>query len=199
MGRIIAAAALWTFCLAAGAAGEYELFTYDALGVAFTVPPGYEVDAAPPAESATAAAVRLSWPEGPYADLDALIIRRKAAYANVVIWAGLYQRRLGASDSFEVDGEALKEAELAAAGADDGLRGSYVVGEEEGRRRLEVLFLASAKTFYVVEVSYPDVVESRLAAATQKMLNTFKILPPVEDVLSEGSGSTDAGREPPSE
>jgi len=199
VGRIIAAAAFGMFCLAPGAAGEYELFTYDALGVALTVPPEYEVDAAPPAESATAATVRLSWREGPYAGLDALIIRRKAAYANVVIWAGLYQRRLGASDSFEVDGEALKEAELAAAGADDGLRGSYVVGEEEGRRRLEVLFLASAKTFYVVEVSYPDVVESRLAAATQKMLNTFKILPPVEDVPSEGRGSTGAGREPPSE
>jgi hypothetical protein len=199
VGRIIAAAALGTFCLAAGAAGEYELFAYDAFGVAVDVPPGYEVDVAPPAESATAATVRLSWPEGPYAGLDALIIRRKAAYANVVIWAGLYQRRLGASDSFEVDGEALKEAELAAAGADDGLRGSYVVGEEERRRRLDVLFLASAKTFYVVEVSYPDVVESRLADAAQKTLDTFKILPPVEDVPSEGRGSTDAGREPPSE
>ena len=199
MGRIIAAAVLGTFCLAAGAAGEYELFTYDALGVALTVPPGYEVDAAPPAESATAATVRLSWPEGQYAGLGALIIRRKAAYANVVIWAGLYQRRLGASDSFEVDGEALKEAELGAAGADDGLRGSYVVGEEERRRRLEVLFLASAKTFYVVEVSYPDVVESRLAAATQNMLNTFKILPPVEDTPPEARDGDDAGREPPSE
>ncbi len=198
MGRIIAAAVLGTFCLAAGAAGEYELFTYDALGVALTVPPGYEVDAAPPAESATAATVHLSWPEGPYAGLDALIIRRKAAYANVVIWAGLYQRRLGAAYSFEAEADPLSGAELAAAGADDGLRGSYVVGEEERRRRLDVLFLASAKTFYLVEVSYPDVVESRLAAATQKMLNTFKILPPVEDTPSEARGD-DPGWEPPSE
>lgn len=189
---------MWASCLAAGAGG-YELFTDDALGAALNVPPGFEAEAAAPDERAAATAVRLSWPEGPYAGLEILITRREAAYANVVIWAGFYQRRRGASSSFEVDGEVLEEAELAAAGADDGLRSSYVVGEQGRRRRLEVLFLASAKSLYVVEVSHPEVVENRLAAAAREMLSTIKILPPVEEEKAEASGGRDVGIEPPSE
>ena len=199
VGRIITAA-LWAFCLTAGAvAGEYGLFTDDALGVTLNVPPGYEAEAAAPDEGVAATAVRLSWPEGPYAGLEVLITRRGAVYANVVIWAGFYQRRRGASSSFEVDGKSLEEAELAAAGADDGLRSSYVVGEQEGRRRLEVLFLASGNDLYVAEVSHPEVVENRLAAAAQEMLSTIKILPPVEEEKAEASGGRDVGIEPPSE
>lgn len=200
MGRIIAAAALWAACLPAGAnAGEYELFTHDALGVTLNAPPGYEAEAAPPAEGAGATAVRLSWPEGPYAGLEALITRREAAYANVVIWAGFYQRRLGASASFEADGVVLGEAELAAAGADDGLRSSYVAGEPGGRRCLDLLFLASANNFYAVEVSHPEIVENRLAAAAQEMLSSIKILPPVEEEEAGVSGGRAAGTESPSE
>ncbi|HUV87155.1 MAG TPA: hypothetical protein VMX79_08585 [bacterium] len=200
MGRIIAAAVLGASCLAASAvAGEYEPFTHDALGVTLNVPPGYEAEEAAPAEGTTVTAVRLSWPEGPHAGLEALITRREAAYANVVIWAGFYQRRLGASSSFEVDGEILGEAELAAAGADDGLRNSYVVGEQEGRRRLEVLFLTSGNNLYVVELSHPEVVENRLAAAAREMLSSIEILPPVEDEPPEVRDSRDAGMEPPPE
>jgi len=186
--------------MAGAVAGEYELFTDDALGVTLNVPPGYEAEeAAPDDEGVPVSAVRLSWPEGPYAGLEVLMTRREAAYANVVIWAGFYQRRRGASSSFEVEGEVLEEAELAAAGADDGLRSSYVIGEEEGTRRLEVLFLTSGNNLYVAEVSHPEVVENSLAAAAQEMLSTIKILPPVEVEKAEASGGRDVGIEPPSE
>jgi hypothetical protein len=200
VGRIIAAAALCASCWAAtAAAGEYEPFTDDALGVTLNVPPGYEAEEAAPAEGVTATAVRLSWPEGPYAGLEVLITRREAAYANVVIWAGFYQRRRGASSSFEVDGEVLEEAELGAAGADEGLASSYVVGEQEGERRLEVLFLTSGDNLYVAELSHPEAVENRLAAAGQEMLSSIKILPPAEEENAEASGGPDVGMEPPSE
>ncbi len=199
MGRIIAAAAL-TACLTAGAnAGEYELFTDGALGVALNVPPGYKAEATAPGEEFAVNAIRLSWPEGSYADLEVLVTRREAAYANVVTWAGFYQRRRGASGSFEAEGDISGEEELAAAGADEGLRSSYAAGGEERNRRLEVLFLASGNNIYVVEVSYPDVVESTLAAAAREILNTVKLLPPAEEEEAGVSGGRAVETESPSE
>jgi hypothetical protein len=51
----------------------------------------------------------------------------------------------------------------------------------------------------VAEVSHPEVVENRLAAAAQEMLSTIKILPPVEEEKAEASGGRDVEIEPPSE
>jgi hypothetical protein len=181
------------------AAGEYELFTDEALGVALEAPPGYEVEKPARAEGVNALTLRLSWREGPYAGLDVVVVRRDAGYANVVIWAGLYQRRLGASSSFEAEAEPLSKAELEMVGAEDGVRVSYEIGEGNERRRLKAAFLALGKTFYRLEISYPASAVARLAGAAQKMMDTFEIFPAVEGHTRDTNGIRENGEPVPAE
>jgi hypothetical protein len=196
VGRIIASAAASALCFtSAFAASEHESFTAEAVGVRLSVPTGYEVAASLPAEGTTATAVLITWPQGPYADLEVLLTRREASYTNVAIWAGFYQRRLRASSSFEADGEPLGGAELAAAGADDGLRSSFVAGEGEEKRRLEALFLKRDGVFYLVRVSYPEAAAGVLDAAAQKILSSAQISPRGEERSPEASDGSDIGQE----
>jgi hypothetical protein len=196
VGRIILAAAASALCLTvAWGASEYEPFSAKAVGVGISVPPGYEAEAVSPTEGAKATAAFITWPDGAYADLEILLVRREASYENVAIWAGFYQRRLGASGAFEAEGEPFGTAELAAAGADDGLRGSYVVGEGEEKRRIEAEFLASGELFYLVQVSYPETEAGPLAGAAQKILDSAKISPRSEEKSPEASDGSDVGRE----
>lgn len=160
-----------------------------------SVPPGYKEEESPPLEGGTATAVFITWLDGAYADLEILLVRREASYENVAIWAGFYQRRLGASGAFEAEGEPLGAAGLEAAGAEDGLRGSYVVGEGEGKRRVEAEFLASGELFYLVQVSYPETGASLLAATAQKILDSAEISPRSEEKLPEASNGSGIGRE----
>jgi len=179
--------------LANVASGQYELFTDEALGVALEVPAGYEAEKPAPVEGGNASTLHLSWPEGPYAGLDVVLVRRGAAYLNVVIWAGLYQRRLGASSSFEAQAEPLSQAELEAAGAEEGLRVSYEIGEGKERRRLKAAFLPSGKTYYRLEVSYPDVGEGAVEAAAAKMIDTLRLVPAGEGLTGETNAVPDNG------
>lgn len=200
MGRLTVAAALAALGVTWNvAADEYEAFTDDALGVTFEVPPGYEVERPVPAEDGSALTLSLNWPEGPYAGLDAVVVRRDAAYANVVFWAGFYQRRLGVSRSFEAEAERLTKAELKRAGAADGLRTSYLIGEGDGRRRVRAAFLASGNTVYRLEVSYPDVGEGRPEAAARKIVDTFGLLPAAQSRTGESSGIGEKGEPVPAE
>jgi hypothetical protein len=200
VGRITAAAAASALCLtAAFAASEFESFTVEAVGVRLSIPTGCEAEAGLPAEGGTATAVLLTWAEGPYADVGVLLARREASYTSVAIWAGLYQRRLGASSSFEAEGEPLGAAELAAAAADDGLRSSFVVGEGEGKRRIEALFLASGEVFYLVQVSYPETEAGFLGAAAEEMLSSAEVLPRTGGGPPEAGAGRDIERERPSE
>ena len=194
MGRTTATAAWAALCLLANvASGQYELFTDEALGVALEVPAGYEAEKPAPVEGGNASTLHLSWPEGPYAGLDVVLVRRGAAYLNVVIWAGLYQRRLGASSSFEAQAEPLSQAELEAAGAEEGLRVSYEIGEGKERRRLKAAFLPSGKTYYRLEVSYPDVGEGAVEAAAAKMIDTLRLVPAGEGLTGETNAVPDNG------
>ncbi len=156
---------------------ESELYENDALGVALHVPPGFKANVPAPAEGGGTRALELSWREGPYAGLNALIVAREAEYADVVVLAGLFQRRLGVSPGFDVEGEPLSKVELASAGAEDGLRASYEVGDENGRRRLDVLFLSRDKRRYRLEISFAVVDDARLGAIAEQMINSFKIVP----------------------
>jgi len=178
VGRIAVAAALWATCLAPGvAAAEYESWENGAVGVSCEVPPGFDVRESVPGEKAPAETVRLEWGDGPYEGLRLLVVRREARYENAAVAAGLFQRRVGASAAFEAEGEALSPAELAAAGADDGLRAAYVLTEKEGGSRLEVLFLSAGDWRYRVEITYPAASELQLGAVAAKILGTFKIMP----------------------
>ncbi len=195
VGRIIAAAAASALCMtAAWGASEYEHFSAEAVGIRISVPPRCEEKGSPPPEGGTATAAFLTWHDGPYADLEVLLARREASYTSIAIWAGFYQRRLGASGSFEAEGEPLGAAELEAAGAEDGLRGSYVVGEGEGKRRLDVLFLASGEAFYLAQVSYPETEAGLLAATAQKILSSAEISPRTDERSPEASGGSDGGQ-----
>lgn len=161
------------------AAAEYELWENVAVGVSCEVPPGFDVWESGPGEKAPARAVRLEWGDGPYEGLRLLAVRREATYDDAAVTAGLFQRRIGAA-AFEAEGEVLSPAELAAAGADDGVRAAYALTESGEGSRLEVMFLSAGDRRYRVEVSYPSVFELQLGAAVERILGTFKILPAAE-------------------
>ncbi|HUU56775.1 MAG TPA: hypothetical protein VMW93_05485 [bacterium] len=196
MGRITLAAALWATCITPGvAAAEYESWENVAVGVSCEVPPGFDVREPGPGEKAPARAVRLEWENGPYGGLRVLAVRREARYDSVAVSAGLFQRRLGASAAFEAEAEVLSPAELAAAGADDGIRAAYALTEGGEGSRLEVMFLSAGDRRYRVEVSYPSVLELQLGAAVERILVTFKILPAAEvagEDPAEAGGAGDA-------
>jgi hypothetical protein len=176
------------------AAAEYESWENGAVGVSCELPPGFDVRESVPGEKAPAETVGLEWGDGPYEGLRLLAVRREARYENVAVTAGLFQRRVGASAAFEAEGEALKPAELAAAGADDGLRAAYVLTEREGANRLEVLFLSAGAWRYRVEISYPAASEPQLGAVAARILGTFKIMPAAEtagEEPAEAGGATD--------
>lgn len=178
MGWLVVATALGAVCAVPYAVGAgYELYENDALGVALHVPPGFKADVPTPAEGGKTRALELTWRDGPYAGLNALIVAREAEYADVVVLAGLFQRRLGVSAGFEVEAEPLSKVELTSAGAEDGLRASYDVGDENGRRRLEVLFLSRDIRRYRLEISFAVVDDARLGAIAEQMINSFEILP----------------------
>jgi hypothetical protein len=171
---------------------EYELYENDALGVAFHVPPAFKADL--PEE--------LTWRDGPYAGLNALIVASEAEYADVVVLASMFKRRLGVSAGFDVEAEPLSEVELASAGAEDGLRASYEVGDEDGRRRLDVLFLSRDKRRYRLEISFAVAHSARLGAIAEQMINSFKILPATEELPREAPdarGAAEAGQPAASE
>ncbi len=177
------------------AASDYESFSAEAVAVRLSIPSGYEAAASSAAEGVRTAGVFLTWPEGPYAGLEILLTSREASCANVAIWAGFYQRWLGASSSFETDGEPLGGGELAAAGVDDGLRSSFAAGEGEGKRRVEALFLKRDGVFYLVRVSYPEAAAAVLGAAAQKILSSVQISSRTEERSPEASDGSDVGQE----
>jgi hypothetical protein len=116
------------------------------------------------------------------------------------MWAGFWQRRRGASASFEAQGELLGEEALAAAAAEEGLKASYIIGEQDNSRNLEALILKSEKNIYAVEVSYPELVDNNLSAAAQEILSRVKISPPsAAEEKAEGNGGANVEVEPPSE
>lgn len=200
MGRIAIAAALCATLVNAGAAAaEFEFWESAAVGVSCEVPAGFDVRESVPAENVPADAVRLEWGDGPYEGLRLLVVRRDARYEDAAVTAGLFQRRIGASGSFEAEGEPLSPAEHAAASADDGLRGTYVLTENEGGRRLEVLFLAAGDARYRVEISYPVASAPQIGAAAERILETFKIMPAEEEAAEEAAGAGGAPEEAPSE
>ena len=186
MGRLVVRTILGVVCAVPYAFGVgYELYENDALGVALHVPPGFKADVPAPAEGGKTRALELAWRDGPYAGLNALIVAREAEYADVVVLAGMFQRRLGVSVGFEVEAEPLSKVELASAGAEDGLRASYEVGDENGRRRLEVLFLSCDKRRCRLEISFAVADDARLGAVAEQMINSFKILAAAEELPRE--------------
>jgi len=181
---------------------EYELYENDALGVAFHVPPAFKADLPEPAEGGKTRALELTWRDGPYAGLNALIVASEAEYADVVVLASMFKRRLGVSAGFDVEAEPLSKVELASAGAEDGLRASYEVGDEDGRRRLDVLFLSRDKRRYRLEISFAVAHSARLGAIAEQMINSFKILPATEELPREAPdarGAAEAGQPAASE
>jgi hypothetical protein len=177
VGRLVVTTILGVVCVVPYAVGaEYELYENGALGVALRVPPGFKADVREPAEGGKTRALELRWRGGLYAGLSALIVAREAEYADVVVLAGMFQRRLGVPAGFDVEAESLSKVELTNAGAEDGLRASYEVGEENGRRRLEVLFLSRGRRRYRLEISFAVVDDARLGAVAEQMINSFKIL-----------------------
>jgi hypothetical protein len=200
VGRIAVAAALSaTLATSAAAAAEFELWENGTVGVSCEVPAGFDVWEPVNGESAPAKTVRLEWGDGPYEGLRLLVVRREARYDDVAVTAGLFQRRVGVSAEFEAEGEPLNHEELVAAGADDGLRALYVLSENEGESRLDVLFLAAGDRGYRVEISYPVASALELGAAAERMLETFKIMPAEEAAAEEAAGVGGAPEEAPSE
>jgi hypothetical protein len=200
VGRIAVGAALCATLLTSGVeAAEYESWESDAVGVSCEVPAGYEVWIAEPDETAPTQTVRLEWGDGPYEGLRLLVVRREARYDDAAVTAGLFQRRVGASAEFEAEGAPLSPEELAAAGADDGLRAAYVLTENEGESRLDVLFLAAGDRRYRVEIFYPAVSAPQLGAAAERILETLKIMPAEEAAAEEAAGAGGAGEKAPSE
>jgi len=200
VGRIAVAAALWATCWASGVAGaEYELWENGAVGVSCEVPPGFDVRESVPGGQAPAKTVRLEWGDGSYEGLQLLVVRREARYDDAAVAAGLFQRRVGASASFEAEGEVLSPPELAAAGADDGFRAAYALTENEGGSRLDVLFLSAGDRRYRVEISYPAASALQLGAVAAKILGTFKIVPAAETAGEEPVEAGGAREEAPSE
>jgi hypothetical protein len=180
-------------CLTGSAAAvEYEFYESAIVGASWDVPPGFDEERFSPGETVPAPAVRLSWDDGPYGGLSVLAVRREARYESAAVMAGLFQRRWGASASFEAEAEVLSPAELAAAGADDGVRAAYVLPESEGGRRLDVLFLSAGDVRYRLEVSYPGGSDARLGAAAERILGTFKIIPASEAAAKAPAEAGDA-------
>ncbi len=203
MGRLIVTTILGVVCVVPYAVGaEYELYENGALGVALQVPPGFEADVREPAEGGKTRALELGWRDGPYTGLSALIVASEAEYADAVVLAGMFQRRLGVPAGFDVEAEPLSKVELASAGAEDGLRASYEVGEENGRRRLEVLFLSRGRRRYRLEISFAVVEGARLGAVAEQMINSFTILAATEELPREAQdarGAAEAGQPAASE
>jgi hypothetical protein len=199
VGRMAAMAALCATLFTSGAeAAEYELWESDAVGVSCEVPPGFDVYESVPGGKVPAGTVRLEWGDGPYEGLRLLVVRREARYEDAAVTAGLFQRRIGATAAFEAEGEPLSPEELAAAGAEDGLRTAYVLAENEGESRLDVLFLAAGDRRYRVEISYPAASELERGDAAARMLETFKIMPAGEEAAEEAAGAGGAPEEAPS-
>jgi hypothetical protein len=203
VGRLVITTILGVVCAVPYALGVgYEFYENDALGVALQVPPDFKADVRERAEGGKTRALELSWRGGPYAGLKALIVAGEAEYADVVVLAGLFQRRLGVSAGFDVEAEPLSKVEFAGAGAEDGLRASYEVGDENGRRRLDVLFLSRDKRRYRLEISFAVVDGARLGAVAEQMINSFKILPAAEELprgARDARGAAEAGQPAASE
>lgn len=192
-------AALCATLLTSGVeAGEYGLWESDAVGVSCEVPAGFDLWEPVTDESAPAKTVRLEWGDGPCEGLRMLVVRREACYEDAAVTAGLFQRRIGAAATFEAEGELLSPEELAAAGAEDGLRTAHVLTENEGESRLDVLFLAAGDRRYRVEISYPAASELGLGDAAERIFETFKIVPAEEEAAEEAAGAGGAPEEAPS-
>jgi hypothetical protein len=203
VGRLVVTTILGVICVVPCAVGaEYELYEDDALGVALHVPPGFEADVREPAEGGKTRALELKWRDGPYAGLNALMVAREAEYADAVVLAGMFQRRLGVPAGFDVEAQPLSKVELASAGAEDGLRASYEVSNGNGRRRLEVLFLSRDRRRYRLEISFAVVDDARLEAVAEQMINSFEILAASEELPREARdarGAAEAGQPAASE
>ncbi len=153
------------------AADEATTFADEAAGFRFEVAPGYVVSY-PNGGAPGAAVVRLDWPAGPWQGIEAAVAHRDGPCESPSFLLDVWERRAAGAAPVS-ERRPLGDAELLAAGADDGVSAAYILTAGGVSRRLELVVYAAGPRRYSLEVSYPS---SDATVEAGVLISTFRIL-----------------------